>query len=139
MKKWKVSELFSQISIPAEELPDIHTDNEISAKNVKSRVLAKIENTEVITTAEPGRKDMTKRLMLGLGIAAALVAGGVCAYSSSNAGSRMKETPTHATIDSKPMQIITEEAKLSSGTVAAVHNGTTGTSGSAAAETEQVI
>lgn len=139
MKKWKVSELFSQISIPAEELPDIHTDNEISAKNVKSRVLAKIENTEVITTAEPGRKDMTKRLMLGLGIAAALVAGGVGAYSSSDVGSRVKENPTHATIDSKPMQIMTEETMLSSGTsVSSAASGSTA-SGSAAAETEQVI
>lgn len=139
MKKWKVSELFSQLSIPAEELPEIRSNDEISAKNVKSRVLAKIENTEVITTAEPKRKDMTKRLMLGLGIAAALVAGGVGAYSSSDVGSRVKENPTHATIDSKPMQIMTEETMLSSGTsVSSAASGSTA-SGSAAAETEQVI
>lgn len=135
MKKWKLSELFSQLSIPAEELPEIRSNDEISAKNVKSRVLARIENQEIITP-EPERKDMTKRLMLGLGIAAALVAGGVGAYSSSNAGSNVKETPTHATIDSKPMQIMTEETMLSSGTSVTVFGST---SAGSTAETEQVI
>lgn len=106
MKKWKVSELFSQLDIPTAELPEISNKEDISYKSVQKRVFAKLETREVITI-EPEKKIDPKRFLLGFGIAAALIAGGVGAYGASNAGSRVEETPTHATIDSKPMEIIT--------------------------------
>ncbi|MBQ8725051.1 MAG: hypothetical protein IJY74_05200, partial [Oscillospiraceae bacterium] len=113
MKKWKVSELFSQLNIPTAELPEINTKEEISYKSIQKKVFAKLDSREVITT-EPEKKDYTKRFMLGIGIAAALVAGGVGAYGASNAGSRVEEIPTHATIDSKPMEIIKGSSLISS-------------------------
>lgn len=106
MKKWKVSELFSQLDIPTAELPEISNKEEISYKSVQKRVFAQLDSREVITM-EPEKKIDPKRFLLGFGIAAALIAGGVGAYGASNAGSRVEETPTHATIDSKPMTIIT--------------------------------
>lgn len=106
MKKWKVSELFSQLDIPTAELPEISNKEEISYKSVQKRVFAQLDSREVITM-EPEKKIDPKRFLLGFGIAAALIAGGVGAYGASNAGSRVEENPTHATIDSKPMTIIT--------------------------------
>ncbi len=113
MKKWKVSEVFSQLDIPTAELPEISNKEEISYKSIQKKVFAQLDSREVITI-EPENKIDPKRFLLGFGIAAALIAGCVGAYGASDAGSRVEETPTHATIDSKPMEIITGSSTFSS-------------------------
>ena len=85
MKKQKLSDLFSELNIPANELPELYSKNEISYKNVQKKVLEKINAVE-----NPEKKTISlknkKCFWLGIGIAAALLAAGAGAAAVSNAG-----------------------------------------------------
>ncbi|MGN0630251.1 MAG: hypothetical protein ACI4JN_02880 [Ruminococcus sp.] len=85
MKKQRLSEIFSELNIPADKLPELYSKNEISYKNVQKKVLEKInaiENPEKKTISLKNKK----RAWLGIGIAAALLAAGAGAAAVSNAG-----------------------------------------------------
>ncbi len=101
MKKWKLSELFSQMDIPAGRLPEISSREEISYKSVQKKVMEKLDSRETITT-EPQNKDMRKRFFIGVGIVALLTAGGIGAVSGTHAARNMpvEETAIRSTIDS---------------------------------------
>lgn len=106
MKKISLNELFSELDMSSEELPKLHYSDEVSYKNVQQRVLSKIEAVE-ITASNSNKANPARRLLLGIGIAAALIAGGVGTYSISNAGKNAVFEETRATIDSGPMEIKT--------------------------------
>ncbi len=112
MKKISLNKLFSNIDLSAEELPKLHSNDEVSYKNVQKRVIAKIENTEIIESA-PNKVNRRGRFILGFGIAAALIAGGVgVAGAVSNAGKNAPEKEIQATIDSSSMEIKVDAEKL---------------------------
>ncbi|MDE6020319.1 MAG: hypothetical protein K2H01_04865, partial [Ruminococcus sp.] len=106
MKKISLNELFSSLDMSSEELPKLHYSDDVSYKNVQQRVLSKIEAVE-ITASDSSKENPARRLLLGIGIAAALIAGGVGTYSISNAGKNAVFEETRATIDSGPMEIKT--------------------------------
>lgn len=112
MKKISLNELFAKLDLSAEELPELHSNDEVSYKNVQKRVISRIENTEIIESI-PKKTNRRSRFILGFGIAAALIAGGVGAAGvASNVGRSAPEEETLATIDSSPMEIKTEAEKL---------------------------
>ncbi len=84
MKRWKLSELFSQINILMENLPEISYKEEVSYKNVQKKVFEKLDSRETIST-EPDKKETTKRIIIGVSLLALLTAGGLGAVSSSRA------------------------------------------------------
>ncbi len=103
MKKWTLSELFSEMSFPEEKLPEISCREDISYKNIQKRVFDKLESRETIP-AEPDSNSANKRIIIGFGLVAVLCAGGFGMLSPSTAGSRglhsdSEETIEHETID----------------------------------------
>ena len=107
MKRWNLSELFSQLDLPHEQLPQLYTKEEISSRNVKKKVLSRIASQETIAVEEEGSN--TERLLLGIGIAAALVGGGVGTYAASNIGEPQQQTTPPVTIQSS---LTAEEIKI---------------------------
>ncbi|MBQ8515727.1 MAG: hypothetical protein IJ496_10055 [Ruminococcus sp.] len=85
MKRWNLFELFSQLDLPKEQLPPLYTKDEISYRNVQKKVISRITSQETIEINEE-KKPSIKRIILGFGVAAALLAGGVGTYAVSNAG-----------------------------------------------------
>lgn len=104
MKKQNLSELFSKLDLPARELPELYSKEEISYRSIQKKVAAKIKCMETIENKPESSKN-TKRFLLGFGIAAAVLAGGAGALTASNAGKSTREEETKAAIDSSLMEI----------------------------------
>lgn len=99
MKKQKLSEIFSALDLSSSELPEIYSKDDISYKAIQKKVAERIngseysESIEPISSTEKRNINMknTKRFLLGVGVAAILLAGGAGAVAVSNAGKNVKD------------------------------------------------
>lgn len=99
MKKQKLSEIFSALDLSSNELPEIYSKDDISYKAIQKKVAEKINGSEYSESIEPIsstekrniKMKNTKRFLLGVGVAAIVLAGGAGAVAVSNAGKNVKD------------------------------------------------
>lgn len=99
MKKQKLSEIFSALDLSSNELPEIYSKDDISYKAIQKKVAEKINGSEYSESIEPIsstekrniKMKNIKRFLLGVGVAAIVLAGGAGAVAVSNAGKNVKD------------------------------------------------
>lgn len=115
MKKWNLSDLFSKLNLPADQLPPLYTKEEVSYRSIQKKVLDRICSQESITIEKKSHK---RNLLLGLAAAAALIGGGAGTYAVSHMGVDTPEKTVTETISSK-QSLLAEFATSEAATEAA--------------------